>query len=90
MPAQSLAGTKRTLKRRAPIVHLKRQIFPPEEGVKVMVVFGVLVGTTFPLFKNYIFAHDLPQPLGGNKVQLTYNISYYIKTNILCCLISVY
>ena len=29
--------------------------------------FGVLVSTTFPLFQNHTFAHDLPPPLTGGK-----------------------
>ena len=37
-------------------------IFPPKEEVQIMMVFGVLARTTFPLSPNRTFAHDLPHP----------------------------
>ena len=39
-------------------------ICPPRNGVQVMMVLRVLVSTTFPLFLNHEFAHDLPHPPG--------------------------
>ena len=35
---------------------------PPRKGVRVMMLFGVLVSTTFPLLQDLKFAHDLPHP----------------------------